>query len=369
MQKIVISSNTSWYIYNFRLNLARSLKKQGFEVILVAPKDKYSEKLKEEFKYHDIFMNNKGTNPIEDLKTIYEFYRLYKKIKPDVVLNFTIKPNIYGTIACNFLGIKTINNITGLGSLFISQNFATKIASFLYKFSQSKADKIFFQNRDDFDMFVKEKLVQKEKCDILPGSGVDIQKFKPIKVEKDNIFRFLLIARMIWEKGIKEYVKAAKIIKQKYENVEFLLLGVVGVDNPSAINMEQIKRWEQEKIIKYLGTSDDVKTEISKVNCVVLPSYREGTSRVLLESASLEKPLITSNVPGCNNIVDDGVNGFLCKLKDSQDLANKMEKMLSLSEEDRIKMGKNGRKKMIREFDEQIVIKKYLNTIEEILNS
>jgi glycosyltransferase involved in cell wall biosynthesis len=315
-------------------------------------------------------MNNKGTNPIEDIKTIYEFYRLYKKIKPDIVLNFTIKPNIYGTIACNFLGIKTINNITGLGSLFISQNLATKIARFLYKFSQSKADKIFFQNKDDYEMFIKEKLVQKEKCDILPGSGVDTQKFKPIKIEKtDNKFRFLLIARMIWEKGIKEYVKAAKIIKQKYKNVEFLLLGAVGVDNPSAINIELIKRWEQEKIIKYLGTTDNVKTEISKIDCIVLPSYyREGIPRVLLESASMQKPIITTDNVGCKDVVDDGVNGFLCKIKDSQDLSNKMEKILSLSEEDRIKMGKNGRKKMIREFDEQIVIKKYLNAIEEILN-
>ena len=159
MKKIVICSNTFWSIYNFRLNLARSLKDNKYEVILVAPKDEYMEKLKDEFEYYDIYMNNKGTNPIQDFKTIIEFYKLYKKIKPDVVLNFTIKPNIYGTIACSLLNIKAINNIAGLGNLFINQNFITKIAKFLYQYSQNKANKVFFQNKDDYEIFIKEKIL------------------------------------------------------------------------------------------------------------------------------------------------------------------------------------------------------------------
>jgi len=368
--KVVISSNTSWSIYNFRLNLARELKKNGYEIIIVAPYDEYSEIIKKEFKYYNIFMNNKGTNPIEDLKTTIEFYKLYKNIQPDIVLNFTIKPNIYGTIACSLLNnIKAINNIAGLGNLFIKQNFITKIAKFLYKYSQNKAYKIFFQNRDDYEMFIKEKIVDKVKCDILPGSGVDIEKFKPIEIEKkDNIFKFLLIARMIWDKGIGEYVEAAKIIKQKYNNVEFFLLGAVGVDNPSAISKQQIKEWEKEKIVKYLGTTDNVKQEIAKVNCIVLPSfYREGTPRTLLESAAMAKPIITTDNVGCKDVVDDGINGYLCEVKNSKDLAHKMEKMLNLSEKKRLEMGKKGREKIINEFDEKIVINKYLEVIKGLL--
>jgi glycosyltransferase involved in cell wall biosynthesis len=306
---------------------------------------------------------------LEDFKTLIEFYKLYKKIKPDIILNFTIKPNIYSTLAGSFFNIKCVNNISGLGTLFINQNLATKIAKFLYKFSQKKAYKVFFQNKDDLNLFVKENLIDRNKCDLLPGSGVDIEKFKPLKIKKkDNIFRFLLIARMLWDKGIGEYIEAARIIKQKYRDVEFLLLGAVGVDNPSAISLKQIKKWENEGIIKYLGVSDNVKLEIAKADCIVLPSfYREGVPRVLLEAAAMEKPIITTNNVGCKEVVDDGLNGFLCEVKNAKDLADKMEKMLNLSEKERIKMGKKGREKIIREFDEKIVIEKYLKVIKEVL--
>lgn len=366
--KIVISSNTSWSIYNFRLNLAKTLKKRGYEVVIVAPHDEYIEYLKKKFKFYEISIDSKGTNPSKDIKTVFDYYKIYKRIKPDIVLNFTIKPNIYGTMICNLLGIKTINNITGLGTLFIKENFASKIAKFLYKLSLKKADFIFFQNRDDFELFGKLRLIDDNKCGILPGSGVDIYRFKPIKIKKDDdVFKFLLIARMIKDKGVFEYIEAAKIIRSKHSNVEFLLLGAVGVDNPTAIPKEKIKEWEDKGLVKYLGMIADVRQEIAKADCVVLPSYREGTSRVLLESAAMAKPIITTNVPGCRDVVDDGINGFLCEVKNSKDLANRMEKMISLSEGERNKIGKNGRKKIIKEFDEKIVIDKYIEVIDEIL--
>jgi len=367
--KIVICSNTAWSIFNFRLNLARNLKKEGFEVVLVSPSDeKYSKILEEEFEYYGIFMNNKGTNPFEDLKTTFEFYKLYKKIKPDVVLNFTIKPNIYGTIACDWLNIKTINNIAGLGYLFVHHNIVTKLAKYLYKYSQQKASKIFFQNREDYKLFTTTKLVDINKCDILPGSGVDTEKFRPQKKEKkDGIFRFLLIARMIWDKGIDEYVRAAKIIKAKYNTVEFLLLGETNVDNPNSIPREEILKWEEENIIKYLGSSDNVKEEIEKADCIVLPSYyREGTPRVLLEASSMEKPIITTNNVGCRDVVDHKETGYICEIKNPKHLAKKMEKMLNLTEEEREIMGKKGREKILKEYDEKIVIQKYLNAIQEL---
>ncbi len=371
IKKIAIVSNTSWSLFNFRLALAKSLKEKGYEIILISPSDEYSKRLENEFEYHDIYINNKGTNPKEDIKTIISFYKLYKKIKPDLVLHFTIKPNIYGTIACNILGIKTINNIAGLGTLFIKQNFVTKIAKVLYKYSQSKADRIFFQNSDDYKMFTDEKIVDKNKCDILPGSGVDINKFKPIVYEKSKSkFIFLLIARMLWDKGILEYVEAAKIIKNKYEDVEFQLLGFLDVDNNSSISHEQMDIWVKEGSVNYIGVSDNVKEEISKVDCIVLPSfYREGTPRTLLESASMAKPIITTDNVGCRDVVDDSVSGYLCKVRDVNDLVLKLEKMLNLSDDRRITMGKAGREKMINEFDEKIVINKYIKSIKELMLS
>ena len=368
-KKIVIVVNNSWYAWNMRANLGFAFQKQGYEVVFISPYDKYSENIKEHFRYIDININSKGINPIEDLKTIYMYYKAYKELKPDIVLQYTIKPNIYGTIAASMLNIPTINNIAGLGTLFIKQNFITSIAKWLYKFSQKRATKIFFQNQDDFKMFVEEKLVLQEKCDVLPGSGVDINKFVPIeKKEDDGVFRFLLISRMLWAKGIQEFIDAAKIIKEKYNNVEFQLLGHLDVESPTAISKEQMDIWVKNGFINYLGSSDDVRVEISQADCIVLPSfYREGTPRILLESASMAKPIITTDNVGCKDVVDDGVNGFLCKIKDSEDLALKMEKMLNLSFNERNTMGKAGREKIVKEFDEKIVIEKYLKAIESIL--
>lgn len=369
MNKIIIVSNTSWSLFNFRFDLARNIKINGYKVILIAPYDEYSDRLRNEFEYHSIYMNNKGTNPKEDIKTTIAFYKLYKKIQPDIVLHYTIKPNIYGTIACSMLNIKTINNIAGLGTLFIKQNFVTKIAKWLYKYSQSKADKIFFQNRDDFEMFTGEGLVEKNKCDVLPGSGVATSKFVPMEYEKeDDRFRFLLIARMLWDKGVGEYVEAAKIITNKYKNVEFQMLGFLDVENNSAVSKEQMQEWVDAGYVNYLGVSDNVKEEIAKADCIVLPSfYREGTPRTLLESASMEKPIITTDNVGCRDVVDDGVNGYLCEVRNTQDLADKMEMMLNLSEDERKVMGEAGRVKMVNEFDEKIVIDKYSESIKEIL--
>ena len=368
MKKIAIVVNNSWYAWNMRANLGFAFQNEGYKVVFICPYDKYSENIKEHFEYVDIEINSKGTNPIEDLKTIYRYYKTYKEVKPDIVLQYTIKPNIYGTISASMLNIRTINNIAGLGTLFIKQNFVTKIAKWLYKVSQRKATKIFFQNQDDFKMFVDEELVQKEKCNVLPGSGVDIEKFKPVKKEDDGTFRFLLISRMLWAKGIQEFADAAKIIKQKYDNVEFQLLGHLDMKSPTAISKEQMDIWVKDGYVNYLGSSDDVRVEIAQADCIVLPSfYREGTPRILLESASMEKPIITTDNVGCRDVVDDGVNGYLCEVKNANDLANKMKMMISLSIEQRKDMGESGREKIVNEFDEKIVIDKYLEAIEDIL--
>ncbi len=374
MKKIAISINTSWNIYNFRLGLIKALQKEGFEVYAIAPKDDYSNQLDElGVKHIDIFISNKGTNPIEDIKTIWQYYKIYKKLKPDIALHYTIKPNIYGTIGARLAGVKVINNISGLGTVFLNDSISSKIARNLYKIALIFSKKVFFQNPHDRELFIKNKLVKKSKTDLVPGSGIDTRKFKPLEKEnKGGKFKFLFIARLVKDKGIIEYVEAARIIKnlkfkiENYIDIEFQILGAFYPGNPTAITKEQMGKWIEKGVINYLGVSDSVQDFIKKSDCVVLPSYREGLSRVLLEAASMAKPIITTDTPGCKDVVDDGINGFLCKVKDSKDLAKKMKKMLNLSKYERINMGKVGREKIINEFDEKIVIKKYLETIKLI---
>lgn len=368
--KILISINTSWNVINFRLGLLRALQEKGYHIAVIAPYDDYSRHFKElGFDYHAIEMNNKGTNPIEDLKLIGEYYRLLKKIKPDLMLNYTIKPNIYGTIAANMLKIPTINNIAGLGTLFVKQSFVTTIAKFLYKYSQSKASKVFFQNNEDYELFTHSRLIEADTAEVLPGSGVNTEKFTPMpKANNLDKIVFLLISRMLWDKGVGEYVEAARYLTQKYPNAEFQLLGFLDVANKTAISKNQMEQWVSEGTVKYLGTSDNVQNEIADADCIVLPSsYREGTPRTLLEAASMAKPIITTDNVGCRDVVDDKKTGFLCKMKDPSDLAEKMEYIIAMSESERNIMGQEGRRKMLNEYDEKIVIEKYFNVIERIL--
>ena len=369
MKKIAIVLNNSWQAYNFRLNLAKSLKANGYEVVFIAPYDeKYSELIKQEFKFYDISIDAKGINPISDLKTMLSLYKLYKSIKPDMILNFTIKPNIYSSIVAGIIGVKSISNITGLGTIFIKQSLTTKIAKLLYKIALGFNSKVFFQNNDDRQLFIKDNLVLENKTDLLPGSGVDLNKFVPILNNNDKVFKFLLIARLLKDKGILEFVDAIKIIKSKYDNIEFQILGAVGVANKTAITKEELQIWIDENLVNYLGTTDNVQDIISKVDCVVLPSYREGTPRSLLEACAMEKPIIATDVVGCKEVVDDEINGYLCEVRNSKDLADKMEIMINLSDDERKIMGQAGREKIVKEFDEKIVIDKYLDSIKEILN-
>jgi glycosyltransferase involved in cell wall biosynthesis len=315
-------------------------------------------------------MNNKGTNPVEDSRLIYDFYRLYKRIAPDVILQYTIKPNIYGSFAAGMLKIPVISSITGLGTVFLNDGISSRIAKWLYKNALRFATDVFFLNSADRALFIDSKLVEAKKASLMPGSGIDTELFMPRKKRQDDDgkFRFLLIARLIKDKGIVEYANAAKKIREKGNSqAEFLLLGAYYPGNPTAITEQEIAEWEEEGIIHYLGTNDDVPSVIADVDCVVLPSYREGISQVLLEAASMAKPIIATDVPGCREVVEDGVNGYLCKAKNVDDLAMQMEKMLLLEEEVCREMGNKGREKVIDEFDEAVVNRKYLAKIEEIL--
>jgi glycosyltransferase involved in cell wall biosynthesis len=371
---VAIVINTSWNIYNFRLGLLKALQEEGYEVVAIAPEDEYSSKFeKMGIKYCDIKMNNKGTNPIEEVQLIFSFYKLYKEIKPDIILHYTIKPNIYGSIAAWMLGIPVIANITGLGTVFLKDSISSKIAKVLYRVALQIPKKIFYQNPHDRELFIKLGLVKEEKTDLLPGSGIDIDKFKSKQNvdKKDNIVRFLFVARLLKDKGLEEFVKAAKQMSialsvDEKKRVKFSILGAYYPGNPTAITKDEMKEWENEGVVEYLGVSNDVKSVICGYDCIVLPSYREGLSRVLLEAASMAKPIITTNVPGCKDVVDDGVNGYLCEVKDVDSLAKQMFKMFKLSNEERVEMGREGREKVLSEFDEKFVINKYLDALIEV---
>ncbi len=370
MSIIAISANTSWYLYNFRKNTILALIGQGYQVLAIAPQDEYSAKLSElGCKFIHINIDQGGTNPIRDIQTFFSFFRLYKNKNIDVVLNFTPKNNIYSTLAACFNGTQSINNIAGLGILFVNESITSKVARFLYRVSQSKASKLFFQNEDDRTLFLDKKITTNVPTDRLPGSGVDLTRFILMPAPDDNKVKFLLIARMLYDKGIGQYVEAAKALKEKYVNkVEFQLLGFLDVSNPSAVSKLDMQAWVDEGIINYLGTSDSVEQYIAKVDCMVLPSYyREGVPKSLLEAGAMGKPIVTTDNVGCRETVDDGINGYLCEPRSSESLTEKLELIINMTHEQRLEMGQKSRQKMQNEFDEKIVIKKYLVAIEECL--
>ncbi len=371
MKTVAITLNTTWNIYNFRLNLMKYLRAQGYEVIAISPKDDYVEKLEDEgFKWYELKLDNDSTNPIKELFTIYNFYKVYKKAKPDIILQYTIKPNIYGTLAANMLDIPVINNVSGLGTIFLHENLASKVAKFLYKVAFKYPKKVFFQNTHDQKLFIESGLINQDITDIVPGSGVDTEKFKPISILTPEKFSFLFIGRLLKEKGIGEYIRAIKDIKSENPDidVDFKIIGEFYPKNPSSISKRYLYSLIEDNILKYETSTDNIKYYIASNSCIVLPSYREGLSKVLLESASMAKPIITTDVPGCKDVVDDNITGFLCKVKDADDLKEKMIKMINLPEETRKQMGKKGREKIIKEFSDKVVFEKYLKAVQYHIN-
>ncbi len=359
--------NTSWNVYNFRLNLLKALQKDGNHIVVIAPRDGYSQLLeKEGFEFHHLRLDNDSTNTTRELKLFFHLLKLYRDINPDIILHYTVKPNIYGNLAAAFLKKPTISNVSGLGTVFLNNNLSSKIARILYKLTLKFAGKVFFQNNYDRRLFIKNALVDKDITDLIPGSGIDTDYFTPNTFQPEKL-TFLFIGRLIRDKGISEYIEAIKIVKKKYKDVKFQIVGSLYEKNPTAITKQTLEQWIQHGLIEYKGHTDDIKKCISAASCVVLPSYREGLSRSLLEAASMAKPIVTTDVPGCKDVVDDGVNGFLCRVKDSVDLAEAIIKLIVLSEQERLKMGQNGREKVLTQFSDNIIIKKYQDTIEEVL--
>ncbi len=372
--KILFVANVSRDLYNFRVGLMKALKKKGFEIVCIAPKDSFSEKfIKEGFRYISVeVLKREEKGLFKNILLILELYKIYKKEKPLLVLHYTIKPNILGNISAKLARIKSFSVVTGLGSFFVDKNMMQLALKYLYRFSFRFTERVFFLNREDKELFIKDRIVDHNKAVLIKGEGIDTELFSTEfckgYLKRNEKFIFLLIARLLWDKGIGEFVESAKRVKERYPNTEFWLLGTIDRANPTRIPIETIKDWEGKGIIKYLGVAEDVRPFICQSDVVVLPSYREGIPRSLLEAISMGKPIITTDTAGCREVVEDGKNGFLVKVKDVKSLTDAMIRFIELPKEKRSEMGRHSRKKAIEEFDENIIIDKYLEVIQEVLD-
>ncbi|SEM81821.1 Glycosyltransferase involved in cell wall bisynthesis [bacterium A37T11] len=374
MAKICLVSNTSWSFVRFRADLLQALISDGHQVILLAPEDEYTPQLSA-MKLRFIILQHlygQGVNPLADQRLYREFRTIYQLEKPELVIQYTIKPNIYSTLAASRLHIPAIAVITGLGYTFINKNIISLIASRLYRYALKKANRIWFLNQDDLDLFLLRRLVPPGKTLVLPGEGINCKRvFNPALFPQSlspasETIRFLLVGRLLYDKGIREYIMAARQIKEKHPQVSFYLLGYLNVQNPAAVPADQLEEWVQEGIVSYLGVTDDVRPYLLGTDCVVLPSYREGMSTILQESAAMEKPIIASDIAGCKELITHGKNGYLCKPRNPESLVQQMEAIINLSYDERRQMGKYGREKMMKEFSVDKVIQIYKNAIKEI---
>ncbi len=364
--KIAIVINTSWNIYNFRSGLVHHFLKSGHRVVTIAPKDDYSAKLEAwGCEYHPIEMDGSGLNPIRDLKLLFQLRNLLKTTRPDLILSYTIKPNIYGSLVARSLSIPIICNVSGLGTVFLWTGLIRKLAVTLYRVSFAHSTWIFFQNDQDQAEFTSLVKIKLKKTSLLPGSGIDVAKYKVTDTQNETPV-FLMIARLIVEKGIREFIEAVRLLKAEQVKAIFWLAGSLDEEHSRSISKGELDNWISEGLIVYFGQVDPIEDLIRKADAIVLPSYREGTPRTLLEGGALGKPLIATDVPGCSHVVEDGVNGFLCTARDARSLANKMKLFLALSADERKTLGRNSRLKVEETFDESRVIALYEAKISDL---
>ena len=361
--KILVLANYDEGLYKFRKELLEKLVINN-EVFVCVPKGEYVNKLQEiGCSIIPVVLERRGTNPIKDLKLIKNYIDNISSVKPDVVLTYTIKPNVYGGIASRIKKVPYIANITGLGSTLENKSILQVVSVMLYKIGLKKAKKVFFQNKSNLEFMIKHKIV-KNNYDLLPGSGVNLDHYKYIDYPKKDTYDFVYVGRIMKEKGFDQFADAAKEITQKYNNVFFHICGWYEDDY-----LEIVKELIKNKQIIYHGRVDDMNDIYKDMDCTILPTYySEGLSNVLLESLACGRPIITTNRPGCKEVIDDGINGFVIEQQNSKDLIAKIEKFISMSYEERKQFGINGRNKVEKQFDRNIVVDKYIQEISTISN-
>jgi glycosyltransferase involved in cell wall biosynthesis len=370
-KQIAFVGNTAFSLYNFRLGVMKRFVAEGYKVFAIAPKDKYSNLFEtDNITFINLNINGKGTNILTDILLFFKIIQLYRKHSFNFIFHYTIKPIIYGSLACRILRIKTIAITTGLGYTFDNHNWLSKLVVFLYTKSLEKAKEVWFLNSDDKTVFLKKRIIEESRTFILKSEGVNSEIFIPAKkTENQDKFVFLFLSRLVREKGVEEFVMAAKHLKLKYPNIECQILGKMDIQNPNNIPLENVIDWDHDGIIRYFDDAMDVRPYIANSDCVVLPSYyREGVPRCLLEAMSMKRPIITTDNVGCRELIEDNINGKMCNTKDVENLANKMEEMYLLTDARRNEMGENGRTKVLQQFNEKMIINVYLEKISAYLN-
>lgn len=358
---ILITVNAAWNILNFRRSLVEALQADGHRITILAPHDDTVPTLQAlGCRFISLAMDVKGLNPVADFWLVRRFGRHFRTERPDVVLSYTVKNNLFGALAARPLALPFIPNITGLGTAFLSGGILRTVAEGLYRKAFRHPERVFFQNSDDRDFFIERNLIRTGQAELVPGSGIDLGHFgvAPFPSGEEPPV-FLMIARLLRDKGVAEFVEAATRVKSLWPQARFQLLGALAPENRGAIDPDVVRGWHAEGTIEYLGQASDVRPHIAAASCVVLPSYREGAPRTLIEAAAMGRPIITTDVPGCRSVIEEGVTGYLCAARSAESLAQACRKFLELPTGARADMGRRGREKMKREFDQAIVIGAY----------
>ena len=372
MKTIIYFVSEDWYFCSHRLPIARKALVEGFKVVVVTKVNKHKDVIESEgFKLEPIEIQRGGVNLFSEFRTVSQLYSYYKKYSPDIVHHVAIKPIIYGVIVAKLVGsIKIVNAMAGLGFVFISNKKRVKLLRFfvhkLFRFLFSNENgRLILQNKDDLGYFLENKLIKKDRVVVIRGSGVDINKFTPIK-ESTNTPIVMLASRMLWDKGVEEFVNAAKILRQENIKARFVLVGENDPENPASISDSQLKKWNKLGAVEWWGPMDNMHEVITQACIVCLPSYREGLPKVLLEAASCGRPVIATDVPGCREIVHNGENGVLVPPYKVESIADAIKDLVN-NPEKRKNMGVNGRKLVESEFSEEIVVSQTLKLYKKML--
>lgn len=370
MKKVLFIDNTAHHAYG-QIHNINGFNRAGYHVIILIPNDSdYFYKLQNHgYECIDSIHSWRGQNPFNELKLLKKLKDIIRIINPDLICTATIKPNLYTALVIRTRNIKQIANITGLGYAFMGGKIKTRIFTILYRIAFKNINQVFFQNNDDYKQMLESKaLNNNQQLYVLPGSGVDLEKYCFSKMRKNSFITFLYSGRLLADKGLYELVEAFKKVKFIYPNISLVLIGNYFLANPSAISKSTVDEWIKDGTIKYLGMVDNVSEIVKECDCVVLPSYREGMPRSLLEASSMGRPIITVDSIGCKDVVEDGVTGYMAKVRDVDSLAKAMIKFIELPFDKKIEMGLNGRRKMEQEFDQKIVIQKYLEVANQLLH-
>ncbi len=370
MRKVLFIDNTAHHLYG-QLHLMTALRKSGYQVVYCCPDDgNYFNKISASgFVATSIKINIRSRNPLKEIVLFLKYYRIFRRLRPDLVCGFTIKPNLYGAIAARNLKIPFIASVTGLGYSFMRDNWLKVIVINLYQFAFKEVAAILFQNATDKDMFLRYNIIASQSMvRVLPGDGVDINRFYYTGLrEFTHDCRFIFSGRLLWDKGLGDLVNAFRLVKAKYPESVLWIIGNYFPENPAAISENQIKEWQEEGIICYLGMVDNVPQVLENCDCLVLTSYREGMPRSLLEACSMGKPIISVKTPGCSEVIIDGYNGYVAEVGNISSIAAVMTKFIESSHDVRLQMGLSGRKLMEQRFNQTKVIDEFITLVCQLI--